>query len=191
MSKTLVLLPMMFWAVLVGGASFGSQSGQAQERTSSRSGEKLAKDSSPDGSKDTQARGQKDQMGEYLVENEKRFAASKKSTPKRRPAASHAKLAPSRHLGSGKTPAAANNLQTETPRNVLDSHQTGSTMSSQVPNKPLKHPSMTVPPPTMALNGQQFKNSRDPGARMATSGGSANSTRGTAVINGSDIKRKP
>jgi hypothetical protein len=190
MSKTRILLPMIFWAVLVAGASFGSQSAQAQERTSSQSGEKSAKDSSPDGSKTTQARGQKDQMGEYLVENGKGFAASKRGTPKRRPAASHAKLAPSRQLSSGKT-RAANNLQTETPRNALDSHQTGSTMPSQVPNKPLKHSSMTVSPQTVALNGQQFKNSRDPGARMAISGGSANSTRGTAVINGSDIKRKP
>jgi hypothetical protein len=190
MRKARILLPMIFWSVLVQGASFGSQSGQAQEQTSSQSGEKSAKDSSPDGSKDTQARGQKDQMGEYLDENEKGFAAAKEGTPKRRPAASHAKPAPSRQPSSGKTPT-ANNLRTETPRNALDSHQTGSTMPSPVPNKPLKHPSMTVPPPTMALNGQQFKNSRDPGAHMATSGGSANSARGTAVINGSDIKRKP
>ena len=63
MRKARILLPMIFWTVLVHGAGFGSQSGQPQEQTSSQSGEKSAKDNSPYGSKDTKAGGQKDQMG--------------------------------------------------------------------------------------------------------------------------------
>ena len=95
MSKARVLLPMIFWAVLVGGASFGSQSGQAQEQTSSQSGEKSA-NSSRAGSNGTQARGEKDQTTEYLPsdENQKSFAAVKAGTRKHRPAVSHAKPAP-------------------------------------------------------------------------------------------------
>jgi hypothetical protein len=186
MSKAKVLLPMIFWVVLVGGASFGSQSNPAREQTAATSDENSAHSSR--GSNGTQARGEKDQTGNYSDESQQNFAAARKGTPKRRPAASHTKPAPSHPLRSGKTPA-ANNLRTVTSQN--DSHQTSLTMPSGIPNKPCKHPSMTVPPSTVALNGQQFKNSRDPGARMASSGGSANSTRGTAVINGSDIKRKP
>lgn len=188
MSKARVLLAMISWAVLVHGASFGSQSGQAREQTAATSDENSANSSR--GRNGTQARGEKDQTGNYSDESQQNFAAARKGTPKRRPAASHTKPAPSHQLRSGKTPA-ANNLRTVISQNDLDSHQTSLTMLSGIPNKPRKHSSMTVPPSTVALNGQQFKNSRDPGARMASSGGSANSTRGTAVINGRDIKRKP
>ena len=182
MKKTRFLFGMIFWALLVHGPSFASQSAKEPEQTSSQSAEKSAADSSPERSKDPQARGEN--------ENEQGFPASRQGTRKRRPSASHANPVPSRQLRSGKTPT-ANNLRTETPRNSLDSHQVSSTMRSEVPNKPPRHAGIPVPPPAAALNGQQFRNSRNLGARMATSGGSANSTRGTAVINGSDIKRKP
>jgi hypothetical protein len=190
MRKARIVLPMIFWAVLVRGGSFGSQSVQAQEPTPSQSSEKATNNSSPDNSKDTQARGQKDQMGEYPDRGGKGFATAKIGTRKHSPAASHPKPAPSRELRSAKTPAASD-LQTAGPQNVTDSHRISPTMSSNVPGKTVRHSSRPVSPPTVALNGQQFKNSRDPGARMASNGGPANSTRGTAVINGSDIKRKP
>jgi hypothetical protein len=182
MKKTRFLFATIFWALLVHGASFGSQSGKAPQQTPSPSGGKSANNGSPDGSKDTQTRGEN--------ENEKGFPGSRQSTPKHRPFASHANQGPSRQLHSSKMPT-ANNLRTKTPRNAPDSHQTSSTAPSEVPNKPPRHAGIPVPPPTAALNAQQFKNSRDPGARMATSGGSANSPRGTAVINGSAMKRKP
>jgi hypothetical protein len=171
------------------GTSFAVQSIQAPEQTLSESHEKPVNDRSPDVGKDRQTGGEKDQTGKYLDENQKSFAAVKGGAPKRRPVEGHAKPAPSHQRRSGKTPA-ANDPRSETVRNVLDSHQTSSTRSSDVPDKTLKHSSVPVPPPTVALNGQQFKNSRDPGARMATSGGPANSMRGT-VINGTDIKHKP
>jgi hypothetical protein len=189
MKKARFLFGMIFWAVLVHGVSFGSQSGKAPEPTPSRSDEKSAANSSPDGSKDTQARGQKDENGKYSDENLQSFAAVKKGTLKGRPTANHLKPTPSRQQRSGKTPATSN-LRTET-RNALDSRQISSSTPSEVPNKPLQHPNLALPPPTTALNGQQFKNPRNPGARMTASGVSANATRGTAVINGSDIKRKP
>jgi len=182
MKKARFLFGMIFWALLVPGASFGSQSGKAPEQAPSQSGEKSANSASPGGSKDGQARGES--------ENEQGFPISRQGTPRRRPSTSHANPGPSRQLRSAKTPT-ANNLRTETPGKTLDSHQTSSTMPSGVPNKPPKHAGILVPPPSAALNGQQFENSRYPGARMATSGGSVNSRRGTAVINGTEIKRKP
>lgn len=191
MSKARVLLPMIFWAVLVGGASFGNQSGQAQEPTPSQSAEKSA-NSGRAGSNDTQARGEKHQTTEYSSsdENQKNFASVKAGTRKPRPAVSHAKPPQNRQRRSGKTPA-ANNLQTEALRNVPGSHQTSPSLPSNVSSKTIRHSSLAAHPSTIALDGLQFKNSRDPGARMAVSGGAANSTRGTAVINGSDMKRKP
>lgn len=191
MSKARVLLQMIFWAALVGGACFGGQSGQAQERTASQSGEKS--DNSPRArSNGTQARVEKDQTSEYLPsdENQKSFASVRAGTRKPRSALSHAKSPQNRQPRAGKTPA-TNGVRTETLPNAPDFHQAGSTMPSQVPNRPLEHASTPVPPPTVALNGQQFKNARDPGARMATRGGSVNYARGTAAINGSDIKRRP
>jgi len=181
MKKARFLFGVIFWAVVVQGASFGSQSGKAPEQTPTQSGEKSANNSSPDGSKDAQAGGEN--------ENQKGFPASRPGSPKRRPSASQANPAPSRQLRSSKTPTAHN--RTKTPGDTLDAHQTSSTVPSEIPHRPLKHAGIPVPPSTAALNGQQFKNSRNPGARMATSGGSANSPRGAAVINGSDIKRKP
>ena len=191
MSKARVLLPIVFWAVLVGGASSASQSNQTREQTAATSHEKSA-NSSQAGSNDTQGRGEKDQPTEYSPadENQKSFAAVKANTGKHRPAVSHAKPPQNRQLRSAKTPA-AKDLQTEALQNVPGSHRTSLSLSSSGPGKTIRHSSLAVHPSTVALNGQQFKNSRDPGARMATSGGSANSTRGTAVINGSDIKRKP
>lgn len=189
MRKAPILWPMIFWAVLVYGASLGSPSGQAQERTSSQSGEKSA-NSSRAGSNDTLARDEKDGTGNDSDENQQSFAAVKAGTRENRPAVSHAKPPQNRQVRSAKT-AAAKHLQTEELKNVPGSHQISASLSSNVPGKTIRHSSLPVPPSTVALNGQQFKNSRDRGARMATSGGSTNSTRGTAVINGSDIKRKP
>ena len=187
---TRTLLPMVFWAVLVGAASFGSRSIQAQEPTPSQSNEKSASNSSPDGSKDNQVRGQENQMGEYPDRNGKGFATAKIGTRNRHPAANHVKPAPSRQLRSAKTPT-AKDLQTAALQNVPGSYQTSPSLSSNGQGKTIRHSSLVAHPSTVALNGQQFKNSRDPGAHMATSGGPANSTRGTAVINGSDMKRKP
>jgi cytoskeletal protein RodZ len=190
MKKSWVLLRMILFAVFALSTSVLAQSAPAKEQTSSQSDKKSAANSLPDVSNDTPARAQKDQTSKYSVENQQSFAAVKQGTPKRRPAVSHAKPDPSRQQGSGKTPA-ADNLRMETPRNALDSHPPNTTIPSQVSRQPLIHPNRPVLPPTVALNGQQFKDFRNPGARMAISGGSANSTRGTAVINGTDMKHKP
>jgi hypothetical protein len=48
-----------------------------------------------------------------------------------------------------------------------------------------------TPARAIAVNAQQTKSSRDPGAHMAVSGGPANSTHGTAAISGTNMKRKP
>jgi hypothetical protein len=42
-----------------------------------------------------------------------------------------------------------------------------------------------------SVNGLQFRNSRNPGSHLAGGGGPATIARGTAVINGTDVKRRP
>jgi hypothetical protein len=168
-------------AVLLLSTSFVGQSNQVPEPT-------LSHDRSPDRS-NSQTGGEKDQTGNYLNDNQKTFVDRKGGVPERRPVGVGAKLAPSHHPRSGKT-LSVNDPRSETGRNVLDSNPSSSTRSSDVPDKTLKHPSVPVPAPTVAIDGQQFRSSREPGARMTTSGGPANSMRSSG-INGTDMKPKP
>jgi hypothetical protein len=197
MRKARILLPVIFWAVSALGAGIAIPCVQAQGQIPSQSSEKSANSGSPVGnpnaSNNNESRGQADQTSKSSDENKQGPAAVKKSAPKPRPIASHAKPLQNRQQNRQLRPSNAstpNNFQTETPQIIRDSHQTSSTAAAEIPNKPVKHSSAPVPPPTVSLNGQQLKNSRDPGARMASSGGPSNSTRGTAVISGSNIKRK-
>lgn len=181
MSTARFVFGMIIGTVLPLGTSFAGQP-QAPQQT-------LSQDRSPDGIKDSQTGGEKDQTGEYSNDNQKTLVDVKRGALKHRPVAVRAKPAPNHPPRSGKT-LAVNDPRSEAGRNVLDSHPTSSTRSSDLPDKTFKHPSAPVPPPTVAINGQQFRNSRLSGARMTTSGGPANSTRGT-VINGTGIKPKP
>ena len=173
---------MIIGAVLLLDTSFMGQSNQAPEPT-------LSQDRSPDRSKDRQTGGAKDQTGNYLNDNQKTLPGRKAGVPEHRPVGVGAKPAPSHHPRSGKA-LAINDPRSETGRNVLDSNPTSSTRSSDLPDKTLKHPSVPVPAPTVAIDGQQFRSSRDPGARMTSSGGPANATR-SRVINGTGMKPKP
>jgi hypothetical protein len=170
MKKTWVLLPMIFGAVLVHGANC-SESNQAQEiKSSPQSSEKSANNRDP---KDL-----------------KKSTSVAASAAKRRTAAGQAKPAPRRALRSSK-PQAANDLPNESPRNVPGFYQPSSTMSSDASGKRVKHSSTPAAKPILALNGQQFKNGRDPGAHIAGSEIAAKPNRGTAAINGSEMKRRP
>jgi len=182
MSTARFVFGMMIGAVLLLGTSFAGQSHLAPQQS-------LSQDRSPDGSKDSQTGGEKDQTGNYSNDNQKTLVEVKGGAREHRPVAVRAKPAPNHRPPSGRTPA-VNDSRSEAGRNVPDSHPSSSTRSSNLSEKTFKHPSVPGPPPTVAIHGQQFRNSRLPGARMTTSGGAANSTRGT-VINGTDIKPKP
>jgi cytoskeletal protein RodZ len=173
---------MIIGAVSLLGTSFAGQSNQPPEPM-------LSHDTSADRNKESQTAGEKDQMANHSNDNHKTLVDRKGGVPERRPVGVGTKSAPSHHPGSGKTPV-VNDPRLETGRNVLDSNPTSSTRSSDVPDKTRKHPSVPVPAPNAAVDGQQFRSSRDPGARMTTSGGPANSTR-TRGINGTDMKPKP
>jgi hypothetical protein len=76
---------------------------------------------------------------------------------------------------------------------AVDSNATGSgtihaVVGQSTGNRKASTPS---PSPSVAVNGQQFRNPHDPGARLASTGGPLTASRGTAAINGTNIKRKP
>jgi hypothetical protein len=185
------LFVLILWAVLVHGTSLASQSGQVSGQTASQSGEKSTSQTPLDkNNKDSQVSAEKDQTGGHLDHNQKTPTGETRSTAKIHSAVHQAKPAPGHQARSVKMPA-DESLQAGTPLNVVDSHQTSSNPSTGILSKTVTHSSTAVPARNVVLNGQQIKNSREPGARLASSGGPANATRGTAAINGSDLKRKP
>jgi hypothetical protein len=190
MRKAQILLPMIFWAVLGHSASFGSQPGQASEPTPSQS-RPATVGARPGSNDETQVRGEHDQTGGAHSEQDMNIPARvTKGIPKHR-ASGNPKPLPSRQARSLKTQA-ANNFRMGAPRNNMDFHQVGAGISTAAPNKTVNRRSPPVPPPTVgALNGQLFKNGRNPGASLAFSGGPANSMRNTPAINGTNMKRKP
>jgi len=180
---------MTIGAVLLQGTSYGRQSNSASQQTPSQSRETTH---SSEGQKDGQVRGETNQTGagdSDVAENSPERRT--RHVTQRRPKQSHARpAAPHHQVRSGRTPVASS-LRPETLENGMGFHQMGSTTSNGIPNKTINHHGSPVPSPTGAINGQQFKSPRDPGARLASSEGPLTATRGTAVINGTNMKRKP
>jgi hypothetical protein len=189
MKKGQVLLRVILSATFVPGIGLGAQSGYVRDQIDATHDEKPVDKSSPEISRGAPALTQKEQTDKSSNKTQKRFVASEKENLKRQPVAS-SKPALNHQFHSAKT-FAAKDLQAQVLQNIPDSHPISRISSSDIPGKAVRNSSNPILSSTVALNGQQFKNPRNPGGRMASSGGSANLTRGTAVINGSGMKRKP
>jgi hypothetical protein len=181
---------MMIAVVLLPGTNLASQSNSVRQPTPSQSRE--ASDSS-ERQKGGQVSSGKNQTG--AGDSDVGQNSPERRTghvTQRRPNQSGARPASVSHqVRSGKTPV-ARNLRPETLENSMgSSHRMGSTTSNGISSKTINHHSAPIPLPTSALNGQQFKSPRDPGARLASSGGPLTAARGTAVINGTNMKHKP
>lgn len=87
--------------------------------------------------------------------------------------------------------AAANNLDARAMGRATGLQQTSAKAATPISANAASHHSPPVPPPAVSVNGQHFRNSRDPGARLAVSGGPLTAARGTAAINGTNMRRKP
>lgn len=177
-------------AVLLQGTSLASsQSNSVPQQTHSQSRE--ASDSSED-QKDGQVRSEKNQTGagdSDVGQNSPELRT--RHVTQRRPNHSLVRPAPLSHqMHAGKTPV-ANSLGPEKLENSMGFHQMGPTTSNGFRNKTINHHTTLIPSAAGAINGQQFKSPRDLGARLASSGGPLTATRGTAVINGTNMKRKP
>ena len=187
-SFLVLLLMMMIGALLLQSPSLASEANSVPQQTPSQGRE--TSDSS-EGLKDGQVRGEENQPGAGDSDvRQNTFARGTRRRTQRRPNQSHAKPAPSHQLRSGNTQV-ANGLRSETLGNGLAFQRLGSLTSSGVPNKTGSRHIAPVSPATVAVNGRQFESSRDPGARPASIGGSLTAARGTAAINGTNMKRKP
>lgn len=123
-------------------------------------------------------------------ENQEPSADVPRTKNKRRPSVSHSKPVAGHQAGRAKTPTMSN-PRNATPGKIAALAQTGSNPATVVPNKAASHRGMSAPPSAVSVNGQRFKNSRDPGARLAVSGGPLTSPGGTAAINGTTMRHKP
>jgi hypothetical protein len=190
MRKARVLLPMIFWAVLVHSASFGSQSDQGSGPASSQNQQTATAETAAKGNENGQVKAETE-AGSNLDRNQTKPTTEARSLAKPHVAARRAKPVSRRQTRSATTAARGSLSEPSTPADNLALHQNGSSTSTGILHKTANPRSVPVPLTADSVNGQQFKNVREPGARMASSGGSASSSRGTAAINGSDMKRKP
>jgi len=173
---------MIVAAVFLEGKSFARQSSSLSQQAPSQSREKPASDPS-EGNRDGQLRAKKDGAGGGRIDGGPNGSEhAKKRVPQQRPARNQAKQVPSHEMRSVST---GNQVR---PGDRMDFPQTGSTTSTVVPNRAVNHRNLPVPPPRAGLNGRQFN--RDRGARLATSGGPPLVEKGTAEINGTNLKPK-
>ncbi len=180
MARTLF---MMIVAALLPTANLAAQASSAPQQATSPS-EKSA------GQQKDDVRNDKDQPGtKEAGENQKASADMTRTTTKRRPSTSQSGAVITRQAHLRKMPAMSNS-QTNAPAGVTSPVQTQSNAPTNIPNKAVSHrPSAPASP--VPANGLQFRNTRDPGARLASSGGPLTVARGTAAINGTNMKRKP
>ena len=119
-----------------------------------------------------------------------RSAPLTKTTIKHRSSTSHPQPAVSHPRRFNRTPV-INGPPIHTPRAVIGPQEASRKTAIPVPTQVVSQRSLSAPSSAVSVNGRQFKNSRDSGARLAVSGGPLTSSRGTAVINGTNMKRKP
>jgi len=178
---------LMVAAVLLPGTSLARQADHPSQPAPSQSGGK----SDSDYQRDVEVRHENDQTRSGQADQiSKRSAYLTKNTTKRRSSISHPQPAVSHPRRLNKTPA-TNAPRIDTPGSVTGPQETNLKTAVPAPNQAVSHRSLYAPSSAVSVNGQQFKNSRDPGAHLAISGGPLTAAKGTAAINGTNMKRKP
>jgi hypothetical protein len=172
-------------AVLLPSTSFARQADHPSQQVVSRNGEKFA-----DQQKDEVGNEKDHTRAKPAGETQEQSATITRSTTKGRPSARHSKSAPTYRARSVRKPTANSALRDE-PGNIAPLELMGSKTVSNIPKKAASRRSLSAPSSAVSVNGQQFKNSRDPGAHLAITGGPLTAARGTAAINGTKMKRKP
>ena len=178
------LFVLMFAAALLEGSGLRARASSAPQPATSESSQKSTDQQKKEG------RGETDQTRpREAAQHEEPSADVTRTRTKRRPGASHPKPAPSPHPRPVKRPA-KNNPRTDARGRIAVPELTRSKATTRVPNTAISHRSFE-PPSAVSVSGQQFKNPRHPGSRLGVSGGPPSTPRGTAAINGTNMKRKP
>jgi hypothetical protein len=181
--RSLFVLTMV--AALLEGSGPAARASSAPQPATSENREK-----SGDQQKD-EARNERDQTRPKQADESEGASAADltRTRTKPRPGASHPKPALSPHRRPAKVPT-KNHPRTDAPGRLQVPEVTRSKAATSVPNRGTGHRS-SAPPFAFSVSGEQFKNPRDPGARLGVSGGPPSTPRGTAAINGTTMKRKP
>jgi hypothetical protein len=196
MKITCFLFASLFLAGLIPGTGLGYSFAQAMQQGPSQGAEKIASGPVAEGQKDTQATDEKNQDSRNTNGKSTNSKSISKTKIKRGLIVRPAKPAPiHRQVQSANGPT-ANNFPPIPTENAAHFSQTApnvaaASASAVIPHKTQSYQKTSALASAFSINGERFKNSRQPGARLAINGGPANSTHGTAAINGSDIKRKP
>jgi hypothetical protein len=180
------LFVLMIAAVLSSGTSLAAQASPAPQQANLQNSEKSAERQKDDVRNDNEKEQARPKQAD---EDQEQSGDVMRTTTKHRPSASHAKQVPIPRAHPAKTQT-KNSPRTDAGK-VAPLEQMGSTAAASIRSEAVGHHSPTVPSSAVSVDGQQFKNSRDPGARLAVSGGPPASARGTAAINGTTMKRKP
>ena len=175
------LLLVMIAAVALERVGFAGQSSPASQAPS-QSIDKAAEPNEAHNGTDQARPGEVDQ-------NRKRPSRQTRNTASHRSRVNRPKAAPRHRVRLDKT--ATNNLRAHATGRATGLQQTSSKAAAAVSGKAAGHRTPPVPSPTVSVNGQHFRNFRDPGARLAVSGGPLTATRGTGAINGTNMRRKP
>lgn len=180
---------MMVASLLLARAPLMSQSGSALQETRSQSAEKSTGDNSSNIQKESQNRGEEGQPSPARPKGRK-HSAGVTHTRAKHSSMSYSTPVRNHQTGQAKT-AATSSPFLNTPASVGRLQHTGSGTPPAPPVKAVTRGNATPPLANVAVDGQQFRNSREPGAHLAVSGGPLTSPRGTAAINGTNMKRKP
>jgi hypothetical protein len=195
MKTSRFLFAMLFMAASIPGAGLEYSFAQAAQQASSLQSEKNVSNAVTGGQKDTQSSSDKNQNDRNPDEKPTNSKGPSKTKLKHSSDANAAKPVVTRRQTQPANAPAVENLQPAAPASAPHFSQTGGSAiapgkSAAAPNKMQPYRS-TAPASAFSVNGEHFRNSRNPGARLATTGGPANSTHSTAAINGSEMKRKP
>ncbi len=181
------LFVLMIAAVLLPGTSLARQADRPSQQAASQSGYKSASEYQ----RDVGVRYENGQTRSGVADQfSKRSASLTKTTTKRRSSTIHSQRAVSHSRRLNKTPK-TNGPRLDTPATVTGLQETSLKTAIPARTQAVSPRSLSVPSSAVAIDGQQSKNSRDPGAHLAISGGPLTSARGTAAINGTNMKRKP
>ena len=175
------LLLVMIAAVALERVGFAGQSSPVSQQAPSQRSDKAAEQQTND------ARNGTDQTRSLEVDQSPKRLVTRNTT-KSRPSVRTSK-APRRQVRPDKRPA-TNNLRAHATGGATGLQQKSSKSATAVSGKTAGHRTPPVSSPTVSVNGQHFRNSRDPGARLAVSGGPLTATRSTGAINGTNMRRK-
>jgi len=178
---------MMIAAISLPVTSLARQADHPSQQAPSRSGEK----SGNNHQKDLDVRDGNDRTrSQEAAQISKRSAYRAKTTIKRRSTTIHSLPAVSHPRRLNKT-LSMNGARIDTPGAITGPRETSLKTAVPVPNYAVRHRSLPAPSSAVSVNGQQFKNARDPGAHLAITGGPLTAARGTAAINGTNMKHRP